>query len=62
MNAPIFQEKSSLPDLLVSQGLRIIENFPQEKEVRRGREPQVVSVDSNRPWAFFEGSSQKNNT
>jgi hypothetical protein len=61
-NAMIFQDKSSLPELLVSQGLSILEHFPQEKGVRRGRVLQEVSVDSNRPWAFFDGASQENNT
>jgi hypothetical protein len=48
-NAMIFQDKPSLLELLVIHGLSILENYPQENGVRRGRVIQEVSVDPNRP-------------
>jgi hypothetical protein len=35
-NAVIFRDKSSLPEILVSQGLSTLEHFPQEKGNKEG--------------------------
>jgi hypothetical protein len=45
----IFQDKPSLIELLFIHGLSILEHYPQENGVRRGRVIQEVSVDLNRP-------------
>jgi hypothetical protein len=56
-NATIFRDKPSLPEILVIQGLRILEHFPQEKEDKGGKFFQYLTVDSNYRLDFFYGAS-----
>jgi hypothetical protein len=48
--------------LIAAQGLSILSHFPQDKEASNIRSFQEEQIDFTRPWAFFDGASQNNNS
>jgi hypothetical protein len=57
-NSTIFNEKPSIPELIVAQSLSILSHFPQGKEEQPVRNVVTESVDHSRSWAYFDGASQ----
>jgi hypothetical protein len=45
-------------NIIVAQGLSILSHFPQGKDHKPVRAIMEETVDSSRPWAYFDGASQ----
>ena len=60
INASIFQNKIASLECTTTQGIIILEHFPQAKD----SPPMIIvreeQVDKNVPWYFFDGASQNN--
>jgi hypothetical protein len=55
-----FNNKMASPECTTTQGLSILEHFPQDKDSPPMRIVREEQVDKNVPWDFFDGASQNN--
>jgi hypothetical protein len=56
-NLTIFNDRPSIPEIIVSQGLSILSHFPQEKDSHAVQIIQPEQIDYSKSWDFFDGAS-----
>jgi hypothetical protein len=60
-NSTIFNDRPSIPEIVLAQGLSILSHFPWEKDSPAVRIIQLEQIDYSKPWDFFYRASQNEN-
>jgi hypothetical protein len=57
-NSSIFQNADIPPEISAGLIVKLTQEYKMEPKLKNPRAPVMPQLDSNIPWAFFDGASQ----